>query len=61
MLRLMRFPQHNNEYAFIACQQSLQPIPMGLHRELWFVSKEEAKEAALENGYWIENDMARTH
>lgn len=60
MMQLTYFPAYHS-YAFINDASTLQPIPMGLGRELWFSAKQEALDAAVESGYWIDNDMARTH
>ncbi len=60
MLRLMFFTC-NKEFAFVQDQSTLQPVPMGLGRDLWFEAKQEAIDAAIESGYWVDGDMARMH
>ena len=60
MFVLKYFPA-KQEYAFIDNHSTLKPIPMGIGREEWFVSKEDAKDAARLSGYWMDEDVARAH
>jgi hypothetical protein len=51
----------HNSYAFVRDVASAKPIAVGMGREEWFSSGEEAKEAARESGYWIDGELAREH
>ena len=60
MMQLMYFPQRR-EYAFITDASTLKPVPIGSDREEWFVCKEDARDAARENGFFMDGDVARMH
>lgn len=60
MIQLTYFPMRR-EYCFLRDASTLKPVPLGTEREEWFVSKEDAKGAAIDAGYWIDGDVAREH
>lgn len=60
MMHLTFFPQRR-EYCFLRDASTLKPVPLGDDREEWFDSKEDARGAAIDAGYWIDGDMAKMH
>lgn len=60
MLHLIR--NQYREWEFInPLAEVRKPVEMGWMREIAFVSKEDAFDAARSMGYWIDNEVAREH